>query len=96
MIVSSLGTAYSLGEVNPEEGIPLSKKLKTDPKWNPLVAFTLIVFIMLYVPCFITVVSIKKESSWKWAFFSMGFNLVAAYLVSLAVYQAGLALGLGV
>ena len=96
VIVSSLGTTYSLEEANSEEGIPLSKKLKNDPKWNPLVAFTLIIFIMLYVPCFITVISIRRESSWKWAFFSMGFNLVAAYLVSLAVYQAGLALGLGV
>ena len=96
VIVSSLGTAYSLGEMNSKEGVPLSEKLKNDPSWNPLVAFTLIIFIMLYVPCFITVISIRRESSWKWAFFSMGFNLVAAYLVSLAVYQVGLALGVGV
>ena len=96
VIVSTLGTAYSLGDVNPDESIPLSKKLRNDPKWNPLVAFTLIIFIMLYVPCFITVISIRKESSWKWAFFSIGFNLVSAYLVSLAVYQTGLLLGLGI
>ena len=96
VIVSTLGTAYSLGEVDPEESIPLSEKLRNEPGWNPLVAFTLILFIMLYVPCFITVISIKRESSWKWACFSMAFNLVMAYLVSLAVYQVGLALGLGV
>ena len=96
VIVSTLGTAYSLGEVDPEESIPLSEKLRNEPGWNPLVAFTLILFIMLYVPCFITVISIKRESSWKWACFSMAFNLVMAYLVSLAVYQVGLALGLGI
>jgi ferrous iron transport protein B len=96
VIVSTLGTAYSLGEVNPEESLPLSEKLRNEPGWNPLVAFTLILFIMLYVPCFITVISIKRESSWKWACFSIGFNLVAAYLVSFAVYQVGLALGLGI
>ncbi len=96
VIVSTLGTAYSLGEVDPENSIPLSEKLRNEPGWNPLVAFTLIIFMMLYVPCFITVISIKRESSWKWAFFSMGFNLIAAYLVSLAFYQAGLALGLGI
>jgi ferrous iron transport protein B len=95
VIVSTLGTAYSLGEVDPEESIPLSEKLRNEPGWNPLVAFTLILFIMLYVPCFITVISIKRESSWKWACFSIAFNLVIAYLVSLAVYQVGLALGLG-
>jgi ferrous iron transport protein B len=96
VIVSTLGTAYSLGEVDPEESIPLSKKLRNEPGWNPLVAFTLILFIMLYVPCFITVISIKRETSWKWAGFSIAFNLVAAFMVSLAVYQIGLALGLGV
>jgi ferrous iron transport protein B len=96
VIVSTLGTAYSLGEVDPEESIPLSEKLRQEPGWNPLVAFTLILFIMLYVPCFITVISIKRESSWKWAGFSMAFNLVTAYLVSLSVYQIGLALGLGI
>jgi ferrous iron transport protein B len=95
VIVSTLGTAYSLGEVDPEDSIPLSEKLRNEPGWNPLVAFTLILFIMLYVPCFITVISIKRESSWKWACFSIAFNLVMAYLVSLAVYQVGLALGLG-
>jgi ferrous iron transport protein B len=94
VIVSTLGTAYSLGEVDPEASVPLSEKLKNEPGWNPLVAFTLILFIMLYVPCFITVISIKRESSWKWAYFSMAFNLVIAYLVSLAVYQVGLALGM--
>jgi ferrous iron transport protein B len=50
---------------------------------------------MLYVPCFVTLISIRRESSWVWAGFSMIFNLVAAYLVSLVVYQVGLSLGLG-
>lgn len=95
VIVSTLGTAYSLGEVDPEESGSLSQKLRDDPKWNPLVAFTLILFSILYVPCFVTVITIKRESSWKWAGFSMGFNLIAAYLVCLIVYQIGSALGLG-
>ena len=95
VIVSSLGTAYSLVEVDSEESSSLSQKLRSDPKWNPLVAFTLVLFSMLYVPCFVTVISIKRESSLKWAFFSIGFNLTAAYVVCLVVYQIGSALGLG-
>jgi ferrous iron transport protein B len=96
VIVSTLGTAYSLGEVDPENTVALSERLRKDPKWNPLVAFTMVLFTILYVPCFVTVISIKRESSWKWAGFSILFNLVAAYLVCLVVYQTGLALGLGV
>jgi len=95
VIVSTLGTAYSLGEVNPEQSEALSSRLQKDPNWSPLLAFTLIMFSMLYVPCFATLVMIKRESSWKWAGFSIGFNLVAAYVISLAVYNTGLALGVG-
>jgi ferrous iron transport protein B len=95
VVVSTLGTAYSLGEVDPEQSGSLSEKLKAAPHWNPLVAFTLILFTMLYVPCLATLISIKKESSWRWAGFSVAFNLIAAYLVCLAVYQIGSALGLG-
>jgi len=96
VIVSTLGTAYSLEEAEaPEEG-SLSRRLRNDPAWNPLRAFALILFTMLYVPCFVTVVSIRRESSWKWAGFSIVFNLVVAYVVTLAVYQTGLALGIGV
>jgi len=96
VVISTLGTAYSLGEVDPEQSGSLSGKLRKDPNWNPLLAFTLIVFTMLYVPCLPTVISIKKESSWRWAGFSIAFNLLAAYSVCLLVYQVGLALGLGI
>jgi len=95
VIVSTLGTAYSLGDIDPENAIPLSERLKNDKDWNPLVAFTLILFTMLYVPCFATVISIRRESSWKWAGFSIAFNLIIAYLISSMVYQIGLALGIG-
>lgn len=95
VVVAALGTAYSLKEVNSEKSGSLSEKLRSDPNWNPLVAFTLILFIMLYVPCFVTVISIKRETSWKWAGFSIVFNMIVAYMVSLMVYQIGSTFGIG-
>jgi ferrous iron transport protein B len=95
VIVSTLGTAYSLGDVDPEQSGSLSQRLRHDPAWNPLRAFTLILFTMLYVPCFVTVISIRKESSTAWALFSIGFNLVTAFLFSMLIYQVGSALGIG-
>ena len=95
VVISTLGTAYSLSDVDEEETAPLADKLKNDPAWNPLQAFTLIIFIMLYVPCVATVVAIRKESSWKWAGFSIFFNLMVAYGVSLIIRQGGALLGLG-
>jgi ferrous iron transporter FeoB len=38
VIISTLGTAYSLGEVDPEASTTLSQRLANDPGWNPVVA----------------------------------------------------------
>ena len=90
VIISTLGTAYSLGEVNAEHTTSLSERLAKDPNWNPVVALAVLVFIMFYAPCFVTVVCIAKEAgSWKWAVFSMVFNTVFAYVMAVAIYQIG-------
>ncbi|MGE4559313.1 MAG: nucleoside recognition domain-containing protein, partial [Desulfobulbus sp.] len=90
VIISTLGTAYSLGEVDPEETTSLGERLAKDPNWNPIKAMAVMVFIMFYAPCFVTVVCIAKEAgSWKWAAFSMGFNTLFAFIIAVAVYQIG-------
>ncbi|MDO3408756.1 ferrous iron transport protein B [Saccharibacillus sp. CPCC 101409] len=62
--------------------------------FTPLQAFSFVVFILLYIPCLATVGVIRKEtSSWRWTFFSMGYSLALAYLVSLLLYQGGHLLG---
>ena len=95
VIVSSLGTAYSLGASDDEE-TKLSHRLAAEPGWNPLNAFTLMIFVMLYAPCFVTVVAIKKETgSWGWSGFAMLYTTAVAYGLALLVRQIGLALGLG-
>ncbi|MHB1184843.1 MAG: ferrous iron transport protein B [Desulfobulbia bacterium] len=94
VIVATLGTAYSLGETDPENTASLSETLAKDPHWNPLVAMALIVFVMFYAPCFVTVVCISRESgSWKWGLFSICFNTGFAFLLATLVYQGGRALG---
>jgi len=95
VIVSTLGTAYSMGEVDVEESASLGERLKNDSKWNRVVAVAALVFIMFYAPCFITVVCIARESSWKWAFFSMGFNTFFAFFAAVAVFQIGTFFQLG-
>jgi ferrous iron transport protein B len=90
VVVSTLGTAYSLGEVDPEETGSLSERLQSAEGWGPLTAFSLILFTIFYAPCFVTVVCIAKETgSWKWAAFSVVFNTGLALLVSTVFYQAG-------
>jgi ferrous iron transport protein B len=92
VIVSTLGTSYSLGEVDPEESLGLSEKLRSDPSWNIWTAVSLIAFVLLYAPCFVTVAVIGREIGWKWAAFSVCFNTVLAYGISVSIYQIGTAL----
>lgn len=62
--------------------------------FTPLSSISFMAFILLYIPCLATVGVIKKETaSWKWTFFSMGYSLVLAYLVSLVIFQGGRLLG---
>jgi len=90
VIVATLGTAYSLGEVDPEESRSLSEILARSPQWRPLTALSLIVFVMFYAPCFVSVVCIVREAgSWKWGLFSMIFNTILAFTLSVAVFQVG-------
>ncbi|GBC60351.1 ferrous iron transporter B [Desulfonema ishimotonii] len=89
VIVSTLGTAYSLGSVSAEETGGLASRLKKDPGWNALKALSMIIFVMLYAPCLVTVVAIAKESSWKWAAFSVCYTTLLAFIMSILVYQTG-------
>ena len=63
--------------------------------FSPLVAFSYLVFILLYTPCVAAVSTIYKETgSLRWTAFSVLWQLGVAYILSVLVYQAGLALGL--
>ena len=97
VIVSTLGTAYSLGEIDPEEGGSLSQVLKRSDQWSPLKAFSVILFVIFYAPCFVTLVCIAKEAgSWSWGLFALIFNTLIAFLLSVGVFQLGTLLGLGI
>ncbi|MFV0350573.1 MAG: ferrous iron transport protein B [Halodesulfovibrio sp.] len=90
VVVSTLGTAYSLGEVDAEEAQPLAERIANDPHWTAANGISLLLFVLLYAPCFVTVVAIKQEAgSWGWAIFSTVFNTAFALAVATAAYQIG-------
>ncbi|OQY55465.1 MAG: ferrous iron transport protein B [Desulfobacteraceae bacterium 4572_88] len=90
VVVSTLGTAYSLGETDPDESGSLAERLSSSPAWSPLTAMSLIIFIMFYAPCFVAVVCIASEAgSWKWGAFSVLFNTTLAFGLAVLVFQVG-------
>lgn len=88
VIVSTMGTAYSLGEVE-EKSSSLSSRLAKDPQWNKITGLSLMIFVLLYAPCFVSIVTMARESSWKWAIFSIVFNTLFAFFLAVLIFQAG-------
>lgn len=97
VIVSTLGTAYSLGKTEGEEGeASLAERLKGEPGWNALNALSLMVFVLIYSPCLATLVVMRRETgSWRWPAFGVVYTTAVAYVMALIVHQGGLFLGLG-
>ena len=59
--------------------------------FSPLVAYSFLLFVLIYFPCIATIVAIKNESgSWRWAGFAAIYTTVLAWIVSAAVYQIGI------
>ncbi len=87
VIVSTLGTAYSMGEVDAEETDPLSDRLVADPEFTIASAVALILFTMLYAPCFVTVVAMARESSWTWAAYSVFGSTGLAFVMAVLGYN---------
>ena len=90
VIISTLGTSYSLGGVESDDVASLSATLAAEPDWGPVRALSLIIFVMFYAPCFVTVACIVREAgSWRWGAFSMIFNTVFAFSLSTMIFQIG-------
>ena len=75
---------------------PLQRALVADTSFTPLVAYTFMVFVLIYIPCVAVVAVVKRETnSWRWPLFMIGYTTTLAWLISGAVYWTGRLLGLG-
>jgi len=51
-------------------------------------AFSYLLLVLLYFPCVSTVAAMRREVGARWTWFSMGWNTILAYGVSVLVYQS--------
>lgn len=62
--------------------------------FTTLSAYALLVFILLYIPCFATIGTIKSETgSSKWAAYSVISSLIISYGLAFLIFQIGSLLG---
>ncbi|MCK5162891.1 MAG: ferrous iron transport protein B [Desulfobacula sp.] len=91
VVVSTMGVLYGVGN---DESEALEKALKNSGM-TALSALSMMVFVLLYVPCFATVVTIYRETSAKWAGFNLIYTTMVAWGMSFLVYRTGMMLGFG-
>ena len=93
VVVSTLSVLYT-GDDNNSEALSnrLSEEKDTsgNPDITPLIALSLMMFVLIYFPCVATITAIIRESgSWKWGVFVIAYTCILAWIVSFVVYQVG-------
>jgi ferrous iron transport protein B len=92
IVVSTLGVLHAAGG-REEEGA-LENAL-AESGMTPLSALSMMVFVLLYLPCLATTTAIRRETgSTKWMFFSIGYSTSVAWSAAFLVNQGGRMLGL--
>ena len=94
VVISSFATLYDVSGPTGQSSA-LRDELRRDSLWNPLSAYALMVFVLLYVPCLPAMVTLRRETgSWKWVALQIAYSTTLAYMAALVVYQGGRVLGL--
>lgn len=98
VVVSTLGTIYSMGETDVEDDEAvnsLADKIASDPDWSPLKSVAFLMFCLIYVPCIVAIAVFYREagSRLKWLIILFAWTTVLGYLLSFIVYQGGRLLG---
>lgn len=99
IVVSTMGVLYQSDLAADETSVGLQKRLqeqlhesgvrKGEKVFSPLVAFTFMLFVLIYFPCIAVIAAIKREANWKWAVFTMVYTTALAWIVSFATFQIG-------
>ncbi len=87
VVISTMNIIYNVPDAETLKGLMASY-------FTPLQAYSFMTFLLLYIPCLATVGVIRKETaSARWTWFSVGYSLIIAYLITFLIYQIGTLLG---
>jgi ferrous iron transport protein B len=100
IVVSSMAVLYHYDDADTDQSTAnLQKKLQEqtftsggrvgERVFTPLIAWSFMLFILIYFPCVATLVAIRREAGLKWAAFTAVYTTGMAWLVAFAVYQIG-------
>ncbi len=98
IVVSTLGVIHQVDQEGEDSEYQLENRLKEDvyaygPRkgekvFNRAVAFSLLMFVLIYFPCVAAVAAIRRETgAWKWALLTVVYTTSLAWIVSFIIYQ---------
>ncbi|MBA3019015.1 MAG: ferrous iron transport protein B [Proteobacteria bacterium] len=91
IVVSTFGILYATEETDEPDAL---KNALLSSEMTSLSALSLMVFVLLYLPCVATIATIRRETgSLKWTLFSVGYSTSIAWAAAFCVYQGGKILG---
>jgi len=91
IVVSTMGVLHATGDGEEEDA--LGKALAASGM-TALSALSMMVFVLLYLPCLATTAAIRRETgSYQWMFFSIGYSTTVAWVAAFLVFQGGRLLG---
>jgi ferrous iron transport protein B len=91
VFVSQLAIVHCIGGEG--GGTSDSLRVALRREYTPLIGFCMMLFTLVGFPCVATVAAVRMESGqWKWALFQLGGLTLLAYILTVAVYQAGMIL----
>jgi len=92
IVVSTFGILYATEETDEPDAL---KNALLSSEMTSLSALSLMVFVLLYLPCVATIATIRRETgSLKWTLFSIVYSTSLAWAAAFCIYQGGKILGL--
>ena len=96
VVVSTMGVIYTGNGENGDEALShLSSRMKQEvrsdgsPSFTPIIAYTFMLFVLLYFPCIATLIAIGREAGhWKWGLFAALYSCTVAWFLCFIVYRA--------
>ena len=93
IVVSTLGVLHAVGDEDASDALKAALRASG---MTPLSALSMMVFVLLYLPCLASIAAIRRETgSYKWMLFSIAYSTTVAWAMAFIVYQGGNLLGYG-
>lgn len=89
VVASTMGVLYNSSDEELDEeddSLRISQLVRSN--MTPLSAASMLIFVLLYMPCISTIIAIKNESGkWKWAIFTVFYTIALAWVMSMLFFQ---------